>query len=143
LARDNRRAIPYISILEFHESGLPHLHILLDRYIPQAWISESWAALGGGKVVWIKRVIDLHRISSYLSKYLTKNLILSAPWGTRRWTTSRGIKLMGRKKAPGWKHIRTRFNVLYRLLENDAVTVESTKDGHIRFFTVKEGVIEF
>src|SRR6266404_4998604 len=71
LFRKYHASIKYISVLEFHKSGLPHLHILLDRYIPQAWISESWSALGGGSIVHIKQV-DVHRISHYLAKYLTK-----------------------------------------------------------------------
>jgi hypothetical protein len=81
----------FICILEFTQRGTPHLHILLDRYIPHQWISKTWDKLGGGRIVFIKRV-TAHNVSRYLSKYLTKDLILSAPKGTRRITTSRSIK---------------------------------------------------
>jgi hypothetical protein len=37
-------------------------HVLLSKYIPQQWISDSWSALGGGEIVHIKQV-DVHRIS--------------------------------------------------------------------------------
>jgi len=82
----------YICVLEFTQAGLPHLHILFDRYIPQRWISNVWARLGGGRIVFIKQV-TVANVSRYLSKYLTKELLLSAPKGTRRITTARSIKL--------------------------------------------------
>ncbi|MGC1296688.1 MAG: hypothetical protein WA869_16760 [Alloacidobacterium sp.] len=37
-------------------------------------MSEAWEAVGGGRIVDIKRV-DLHRVSRYLSKCLTKQMI--------------------------------------------------------------------
>jgi hypothetical protein len=83
---------PYICVLEFTKAGIPHLHILLDRYIPQAWISQTWAGLGGGEIVFIKQV-TIANVTRYLSKYLTKDLLLSAPKGARRITTARSIKL--------------------------------------------------
>jgi hypothetical protein len=66
--------------------------VLLDRFIPQKWISASWSKLGGGRVVWIERA-KVSKVARYLSKYLTKELLLSAPKGTRRITCSRSIKL--------------------------------------------------
>jgi hypothetical protein len=82
----------YICILEFTQAGIPHLHILIDRYVPQKWISSTWARLGGGRIVFIKQV-TIANVTRYLSKYLTKELLLSAPKGTRRITTARAIKL--------------------------------------------------
>jgi hypothetical protein len=38
------KTITFISLLEFQKSGYPHLHILIDRYIPQRWIRASWNA---------------------------------------------------------------------------------------------------
>jgi hypothetical protein len=40
----------YICVLEFTEAGLPHMHILFDRYLPQKWISSVWDSLGGGRI---------------------------------------------------------------------------------------------
>ncbi len=57
--------------------------------------------MGGGRVVDI-RWVDVHRIANYLSKYLTKDLILSAPRGTRRYTTSRDIQMFARRAPTGW-----------------------------------------
>ena len=82
----------YICVLEYTQSGRPHLHVLLDRYIPQAWISTVWSILGGGKIVDIRRV-TIKNVSRYLSKYLTKDMLCSAPKGARRITSARSIKL--------------------------------------------------
>jgi hypothetical protein len=92
--------------LEFTQKGVPHLHILFDRYIPQKWISSTWDQLGGGRIVFIKQV-TVANVSRYLSKYLTKELLLSAPKGTRRITTARSIKLFPKfNSGITWELIR-------------------------------------
>ena len=93
LQRECRVAPQYIRILEFQKNGNPHFHILIDRYIDLEWIRRAWVAVGGGFMVDI-RFVDVHRVSRYLSKYLTKELLMSAPLRCRRVTTSRGIKLL-------------------------------------------------
>lgn len=93
LQRKFGRSIKYIAVLEFQKNGFAHLHLLVDRFIEQAWISQAWEALGGGSHVDI-RMVDLHRVSRYLSKYLTKDLLMSAPKKSRRLTCSRGIQLL-------------------------------------------------
>jgi hypothetical protein len=82
----------YICVLEFTQAGIPHLHVLFDRFIDQKWISRTWDSLGGGRIVFIKQV-TVRNVARYLSKYFTKELLLSAPKGTRRITTARSIKL--------------------------------------------------
>jgi hypothetical protein len=106
----------YIAVLEFHESGKPHLHVLIDRFIEQAWLSAAWEAVGGGRMVDI-RFVDLHRVSRYLSKYLTVDLLLSAPKGVRRVTCSRGIVLLEKSsKSHTWSLLRTNISYLYSRL---------------------------
>ena len=51
LQRRHGSSIKFITVMEEHKSGVPHLHILVDRFIPQKWISEAWSALGGGRIV--------------------------------------------------------------------------------------------
>ena len=115
LKRRFGRSISFVTVLEFTEAGIPHLHILIHQYIPQAWISESWESLGGGRIVYIKRIKDLHRLVPYLAKYFTKAIILSAPKGTRRWTTSRDIRLFEKVKSEGWRFIRLKIEIIYGL----------------------------
>ena len=104
LKRKYGESISYISILELQKSGNPHFHILVDRHIPQAWISESWQAVGGGRIVDI-RMVDLHRAPYYLTKYLSKQAILSVPRGVRRYTTSRNIKLFRGNNRMGNQYV--------------------------------------
>lgn len=93
LKRKLKEKISYICVLELHKSGMPHLHILVNRFIPQSWISNSWSAVGGGKIVFIEKIKDAKRIGYYLSKYLTKNIDAILPRRLRRITSSRDIKL--------------------------------------------------
>jgi hypothetical protein len=135
LKRRFRRRVKYIAILEFTKAGVPHLHILIDRFIPWGWIRETWSALGGGTWVNIKRVYDRHRLTKYLAKYLTKQVILSAPSGVRRWTASRGINLMTSKKSVGrWLFHQRTFDLLYLFGYHDIISVRSDNNGEIQSF---------
>ena len=105
----------YICVLEFTQAGIPHLHILFDRYIEHAWISKTWDKLGGARIVFIKQV-TVRNVARYLSKYLTKELLLSAPKGARRITTARSIKLFPKfNSGISWELVR---ESIWRLLEN-------------------------
>lgn len=98
--------LKYICILEFTQKGIPHLHVLFDTYIPHSWVSLTWGNLGGGRVVWVKRV-TVYNVARYLSKYLTKELLLTAPKGARRITTSRAIKLFPKFNSNiAWEFLR-------------------------------------
>lgn len=99
LGRRFRRSIAFISTVELQCSGRAHLHVLVDIYIPQAWLSEAWQAVGGGKIVDI-RFVDVHRVAAYLSKYLTKTASSTLPSGTRRFSCSKGIVLWPKTKEP-------------------------------------------
>jgi hypothetical protein len=103
----------YICVVEFTQRGIPHLHVLFDRYIEHAWISKTWDHLGGGRIVFIKQV-TVRNVARYLSKYLTKELLLSAPKGTRRITTARSIKLFPKfSSGISWEVVR---ESIWRLL---------------------------
>jgi hypothetical protein len=127
----------YIAVLEFHQNGSPHLHILIDRFIEQAWLSAAWDAVGGGRIVDI-RFVDLHRVSRYLSKYLTVDLFLSAPRGARRVTCSRGIALLERPaKSHTWRVLRTTIFHLYSRVFSAVVRLHYDEDGLLASFAVK------
>lgn len=125
----------YIAILEFQRNGMPHLHLLIDRYIPFAWIQESWTAIGGGRFVNIKHV-DVHRVSHYLAKYLTKELLLSAPARSRRVTTARALHLLEKQTSEGdWRLVRVRLEVLSDLLSEKVLDISVDEDGEVRSFS--------
>ena len=119
--------------------------ILIDRYIPQAWISACWDVLGAGKIVHIKRVYEMNRMTQYLSKYLTKQALLSAPRGVRRWTASRGVKLFEKQESSReWSFLKERFNSLYMLAAVQfLLSEERNRDGEVQFFTTYENIAAF
>jgi hypothetical protein len=101
LRRHFGESLPFVCVLEFTRAGVPHLHVLFDRFIPQAFMSGAWSALGAGYVVYVKPV-TIKRIARYLSKYLSKDLFLAepVPRRARRITTSRCIVLFPRLIGP-------------------------------------------
>lgn len=106
LRRKLGHAPVYIRVLEYQQNGRAHLHVLLNCHLPQEWISETWSVLGGGRIVDIRHV-DMHRVSHYLSKYLTKQMLLHAPKRARRVTTSSGIRLLEKQQSDyEWRMIR-------------------------------------
>jgi hypothetical protein len=127
-----------VAVLEFQKTtGLAHLHIVIDRYIDQGWAKEAWSAVGGGQHVDIRRV-DAHRAGAYLSKYLSKELLLSAPLGMRRVTTSRSIKLNEKKPSEFiWEVCRSPIDRVYVLLR-ELVKDEVRDGGELDSFTVLE-----
>jgi len=86
----------YFKIMEFHKNGQPHLHVLIDKFIPQSWISRNWNDVHGAYIVDI-RYRDAGRAVSYATKYLSKELAnneiyhaLFAIAHMRRYSFSRG-----------------------------------------------------
>lgn len=71
----------------------PHLHIIVDRYIPQSWLSTVWARLGGGEVVDIRYLDRVDQAARYIGKYLTKNALSGLPDGAQRYGSSSDISL--------------------------------------------------
>lgn len=67
------RKLSAIWVREVHQDGTPHLHVLVDRYLPQEWVSQAWKKCGGGPVVDIRRV-KIGSVVAYVTKYLAKSL---------------------------------------------------------------------
>jgi len=62
--------VKFIRVIEFHASGYPHLHVILNKYIYKPWIVANWCAVGGGKIVDIGRVKHA-KVGKYVSGYLS------------------------------------------------------------------------
>lgn len=96
----------YLWVREYTKRGYPHLHILVNKYVPFEWLKGAWSQLGAGTFVNIKYV-DMHRVVSYLSKYLKKDiLVLHHPRKSHRWGGSRET-VMERKVSPGGWYLET------------------------------------
>jgi hypothetical protein len=135
LQREYKAAPQYIRVLEFQKNGNPHFHILIDRYIYLEWIRKAWVAVGGGFMVDI-RLVDVQRVSRSLSKYLTKELLMSAPLRSRRVTTSRGIKLI--QKTPSeytWELLRVSIYRLHKMYAPSVRTESFDKDQLLESFS--------
>lgn len=139
LHRGFGEAPKYVAVLEFQKTtGLAHLHIVIDRYIDQAWAKEVWSKIGGGEHVHL-REIDAHRAAAYLSKYLSKELLLSAPDGVRRVTTSRSIKLLEKKPSEyEWQLLKKTIEQFYVVFEKSASEVRRDSEGELDAFAVRE-----
>jgi len=138
LLRRYQQAPKFIAVLELQrETGLAHLHIVVDRYMEQTWLKRVWSAIGAGEHVHIQYV-DAHRSAAYLSKYLAKDLLLSTPEGVRRVTTSRSIRL-NEKKPPEyeWQIVKTTIDRIYVLLR-EAATDEVRTEGELESFSIRE-----
>jgi hypothetical protein len=132
----------YIRILEYQKNGNAHLHILLGCYLEQAWMSEVWSAVGGGRIVDIKRV-DMHRISHYLSKYFTKDMLLCAPKRARHVTTSKGIRLFEKQPVKfTWQMIRIPILRLFDIHRAQVTRINPDKDGYLITFETLERTCE-
>jgi len=122
LARKHEgKSLPFVGVLEFQKNGNAHLHVLVGRYIPKKWLSVAWQSIGGGRCVDI-RFVDVHRVSAYLTPYLTGDKVLHTlellPRRARIFTTARCIVLWGKKKKRGWWLRREDLSVLYNAAEN-------------------------
>lgn len=89
---DRYPGFSYIWVVEEHEDGRPHLHVIVDRYLPQDQIRRMWDRLGGGRIVDIRQV-EARNAANYIGKYLAKNKMHDLPDGTRRYGSSEDISL--------------------------------------------------
>ena len=82
------------------------------------------------------RLIDVHRVSRYLSKYLTKELLMSAPLRSRRVTTSRGIKLLEKTHTETiWTLVRVPISRLFEVYGRSVSEVWFDQDQMLESFT--------
>jgi len=74
LIRQKFKIFEYVMIWEFTKQGFPHIHLVQKgAYIPQKWLSKTWARLGCGSIVYIRDCSKAQSINRYITKYLVKN----------------------------------------------------------------------
>lgn len=142
LRRQYGTAPKFISVVEATKAGTPHLHLLLDRYLPQHWISDKWSRLGGGRIVFIEQVHDLEKCGWYLGKYLTKEMIGSDAGLLRRVTTSRGIRLQVPREGTTWDVMFAPLEEMRRRVV-DGEADELDERGRLKFFFAEWTFDEF
>ena len=140
LKRKYKKPLSFIGVLELQKSGYAHLHVLLDRFISQKWISTSWQAIGGGKIVFIETV-DVHRIGAYLSKYLTKALLVTeTKTRQRRYTTSRDIHLFVKQPKGAWKLVKSSLDVVNAWAGGKSINEVFDQEGNLQTFQTLEAI---
>jgi hypothetical protein len=82
----------YIWVREEQESGYPHLHVLVSRYLPQDAVAAAWDRTGMGSVVDI-RDVQARQAGHYVAKYLAKDAMANLPSGVHRYGSSTDIDL--------------------------------------------------
>lgn len=115
LSRRFGKSIDFIAVLEFQQSGVAHLHLLVGVFIPQRWLSEAWQSVGGGEIVDI-RFVDIHRVAGYLTRYLSGDKIADTlsclPSRGRIFGSSRSISFWGKKEKRGWWMVKASLDTL-------------------------------
>lgn len=89
----------YIWVREEQDSGLPHLHAIVSRYLPHEIVSNAWAELGGGEIVDIRKIDRADKAAHYVGKYLTKNALTGLPDNIQRYNSSSDITLNVRQSG--------------------------------------------
>lgn len=82
----------YIWVREEQESGLPHLHAIVSRFLPWEVVDNAWKELGGGHVS-LDKIDRVDKAAHYVGKYLTKDALSGLPEGIRRYGSSADLDL--------------------------------------------------
>jgi hypothetical protein len=138
LQRKFGSSVRFISVLEFQKSGMAHLHFLVGVYIPQGWLSEAWQSIGGGKIVDI-RYVDVHRVSAYITVYLSggkiEHTLKLLPTRARIFSTSRGLSLGHKTEKRGWWLTRVSIDTDHTFCPNPSEErYENLSNGSERLF---------
>lgn len=135
LGRDFSSPTSYIWVLELTESGIPHLHILLDRYIHKSWIYNKWCASGGGIVTKMEHIneSEISRTVNYLLKQFTSSS-KKLPVGRHRYQTSRNIKLKKPRIRKGWKFTSGTIESHFEKASNRVTSIKHDENGKLIYF---------
>lgn len=91
--RDRYPNLSYLWVRhEGDERDRPHLHLLVDRFLPQSELSALSRRVGLGEVVDIRRV-PARNAAHYISAYLGRGALSHLPDGARRYGSSADVDL--------------------------------------------------
>ncbi len=104
--RERNVKLTYLRVLELQENGTAHFHVLVkEQFAQDVWI-QFWVGVGGGHQCRI-RFRDGNRGAAYVTKYVSKELLLEIPPGRRRVATCRLIRLFEPHEKTGWEWLST------------------------------------
>ena len=127
LADHKQLRLSYLRTIELQENGTAHFHLLIGQTLTQETLIEAWVECGGGHQCRIRyrdggraeknivRYVSKNLATTtreqqpdgtWITRYVTKDLVQQLPAGTRRVATSRGIRLFEPKPKSGWEWSR-------------------------------------
>lgn len=125
---DLKRKFPGLKgfwVKEYTKRGKAHLHMIVNRYIPQEWLSERWYEITRTSyIVHIEAMSDIKNPAAYMLKYMTKAMQANYQKGERIYGFFRCQGTAKKPNAPlrGRGHLlhtrpalEQRFEVLARL----------------------------
>ena len=87
------------------------------------------------------KMVDIHRVARYLSKYLTKEILLSDKYyKCRRFTTSVGMMLLVKPPKGQWKLVTASLDYLLTLVDGQIQSKGCREDGTLDWFCVPEAI---
>ncbi len=111
----------YIRVIELHESGVAHFHLVIRETIAQENLRLWWQECGGGHQCKIG-MPNRRDPAAYATKYISKKYLEELPKGTRIIATSHGIQLFEPKIPTGWVYSPESFFSLLCLTMNVSFT---------------------
>jgi len=114
----------FIWVREEQENGMPHLHALVSRFLPQGVVSEAWSDLGGGEIVDIRKMDNVDKAAHYVGKYLTKDSMTGLPDGIRRYGSSADLDLNVRQSGDSDGDWRLRMDDYLRYSPEEGVYLD-------------------
>lgn len=140
----------YFQILEFQRRGAPHLHLLLNKYIPVGWVSKAWfETVGSGDPrhleagTQIKKIEDPQHDFGYLTTYLGKEYQKMVPknFGNvgRFWSSNITLKEAQTITIKGdYKRLQQIYKVMQETYRKERLEVWSKKSGKDYSFKERE-----
>ena len=92
LKRDEKlENFEFIAVFEKHQSGFPHLHLLITgKFMPWKDLRDMWQSITGSYHVDIRKIRTQGQAVFYCAKYIGKDL--EAFEGCKRWWRSHGYR---------------------------------------------------
>lgn len=151
-AKRLRRRFPdikFIRVVEFHKSGYPHLHLIVDQYIYKPWIVANWTSLGGGSIVDIQQ-IKSKNVGRYVAGYLShkdhkhhEHDHQFYDYGLRRFNFSRNFPIRPWQKTTvvfcngiDWDALGDCFDSVMENAYKSGVLFAVTKDKEIKYINL-------
>ena len=134
------KSLSFIWVMELQKNGRAHLHILIDAFLPQRWVSAKWSRYGGGRIVDVRAISSAKAAAWYVSKYLSKGLDGGLADRERRYGKSKNIQLFEKKDTSEWVLLPWGFNAIRNHRNELVLETEYDEYGNPIIFTADREV---